>query len=223
MVARYLGVVEAVGSSPVTPTSRKVRKHAVYGLFSLPANCVCPLPVHYCPEDAFCPQLVLISRIFLSLPSGSGGGVSFLEKSRTFAIASRLDGSNVSCIVGEDDELLGDHSFTKELLGNARFRSIPGGKHSGYTLPLKDFFARMLHYYEEVIPLKEGAEFCFKKTFPPLFCITKRISKPAHHSSLHGFRRLTAHDEFFCTNFFTYALICGIIEMIYHYLSAGDI
>ena len=34
LVARYLGVVEAVGSSPVTPTSRKVRKHAVYGLFS---------------------------------------------------------------------------------------------------------------------------------------------------------------------------------------------
>ena len=75
-------------SSPVTPTSRKVRKHAVYGLFSLPENCGCPLPVHYCPEDAFCPQLVLISCIFFSLPSGSGGGVSFLEKSRTFAIAS---------------------------------------------------------------------------------------------------------------------------------------
>ena len=88
LVARYLGVVEAVGSSPVTPTSRKVRKHAVYGLFSLPENSVCPLPVHYCPEDAFCPQPVLISCIFLSLPSGSGGGVSFLEKSRTFAIAS---------------------------------------------------------------------------------------------------------------------------------------
>ena len=33
MVARYLGVVEAVGSSPVTPTSIKVRKHEVYGLF----------------------------------------------------------------------------------------------------------------------------------------------------------------------------------------------
>ena len=88
LVARYLGVVEAVGSSPVTPTSRRVRKHAVYGLFSLPVNCACPLPVHYCPEDAFCPQLVFIKRIFLSLPSGSGGGVSFLEKSRTFAIAS---------------------------------------------------------------------------------------------------------------------------------------
>ena len=81
-------MVEAVGSSPVTPTSRKVRKHAVYGLFSLPVNCACPLPVHYCPEDAFCPQLVFIKRIFLSLPSGSGRGVSFLEKSRTFAIAS---------------------------------------------------------------------------------------------------------------------------------------
>ena len=46
VVARYLGVVEAVGSSPVTPTSRKVRKwrkYAVCGLFffawSLPGTC----------------------------------------------------------------------------------------------------------------------------------------------------------------------------------------
>ena len=35
LVARYLGVVEAVGSSPVTPTSRKVRKWRRYAVCGL--------------------------------------------------------------------------------------------------------------------------------------------------------------------------------------------
>ena len=57
-----------------------------------------------------------------------------------------LDLGNVSCIIGEDDEEI-DHTFTRNLLENERFRSIPGGGHSGATLPLKEFFGEMLPYY----------------------------------------------------------------------------
>ena len=74
-----------------------------------------------------------------------------------FGCLSQIDISNVSCIVGDNDELLGDHKFTEELLGNARFRRIQGGGHSGYTLPLKEYFAEMLPYYTEVLPGKELA------------------------------------------------------------------
>ncbi|MBR1393479.1 MAG: hypothetical protein IJ561_06540 [Ruminococcus sp.] len=66
-----------------------------------------------------------------------------------FGSLSQLDSSNVSCIVGDNDELLGDHKFTEELLGNVRFRRIPGGGHSGATLPLKEYFAEMLPYYTD--------------------------------------------------------------------------
>ena len=75
-----------------------------------------------------------------------------------FGCLSQIDISNVSCIVGDSDELLGDHKFTEELFGNARFRRIPGGGHSGYTLPLRDIFAEMLPYYTDVLPRKELAE-----------------------------------------------------------------
>lgn len=75
-----------------------------------------------------------------------------------FGHLSKLDSSNVSCIVGDNDELLGDHRFTEELLGNPRFRRIPGGGHSGYTLPLREYFAEMLPYYADVLPRKDLAE-----------------------------------------------------------------
>ena len=75
-----------------------------------------------------------------------------------FGHLSQLDSSNVSCIVGDNDELLGDHKFTEELLGNTRFRRIPGGGHSGYTLPLKEYFAEMLPYYTDVLPRREWAD-----------------------------------------------------------------
>ena len=66
-----------------------------------------------------------------------------------FGSLSQIDTDNVNCIVGDNDELLGDHKFTEELLGNERFRRIPGGGHSGATLPLKEYFGEMLRDYYE--------------------------------------------------------------------------
>lgn len=90
--------------------------------------------------------------------------IDFLPKAklrslvRLFGDLSKIDSSNVSCIIGDADEVLGDHAFTENLLHNLRFRRIQGGKHSGVTLPLKEYFTEMLHYYTEVLPLKEEAE-----------------------------------------------------------------
>lgn len=83
--------------------------------------------------------------------------LSELEKNslvQLFNELEKIELSNVSCIVGDADELLGNHAFTEKLLGNARFRRIKDGKHSGYTLPLKAFFSEMLQYYMTILPLK---------------------------------------------------------------------
>lgn len=74
--------------------------------------------------------------------------ISFPEYTRPyvaiFGTLSRLDGSMIHCIVGEKDELIGDHLLTKSLLGDAKFRIVPGGKHSGSTLQLPKYFGEIL-------------------------------------------------------------------------------
>ena len=76
---------------------------------------------------------------------------------KLFGDLAKIDSSNVSCIVGDDDEELGNHAFTEKLLGNSRFRRIEGGKHSGATLPLKAYFSEMLDYYTNTLPLRDDA------------------------------------------------------------------
>lgn len=76
---------------------------------------------------------------------------------KLFGNLSKIESSNVNCIVGNSDEVLGNHAFTEKLLGNSRFRRIDGGMHSGSTLPLKKYFSEMLHYYTDVLPLKDAA------------------------------------------------------------------
>ena len=81
-----------------------------------------------------------------------------------FGSLSELDRSLVSCIVGDADEVLGDHSFTEMLTRNSRFRRVPNGKHSGASLPLAEYFDEVLRYYRDKLPQKELAQM----TFPDL-------------------------------------------------------
>ena len=83
---------------------------------------------------------------------------------KLFGSLSELDKSLVSCIVGDADEVLGDHSFTEMLTRNSRFRRVPNGKHSGATLSLTEYFDEVLRYYRDKLPRKELAQ----TTFPDL-------------------------------------------------------
>ena len=60
-----------------------------------------------------------------------------------FGTLTRLNSAQVSCIVGDADEVIDTHDFTERLLKNARFRRIAGGKHSGATLPLPAYFSEL--------------------------------------------------------------------------------
>ena len=50
------------------------------------------------------------------------------------------------------------------LTRNSRFWRVSNGKHSGATLPLKEYFDEALRYYQEKLPQKELAQ----TTFPDL-------------------------------------------------------
>ncbi len=64
---------------------------------------------------------------------------------------------NISCIIGSDDEVIDTHDFTQYLTSNDRFRIVPGGKHSGDTLPLKEYFREIMHFYEITLPIQDEA------------------------------------------------------------------
>lgn len=64
-----------------------------------------------------------------------------------FGELNNPDKQNISVIVGSEDEIIDSHDFTERLLGNERFRIVPDGRHSGATLPLKEFFKDVMNYY----------------------------------------------------------------------------
>lgn len=80
---------------------------------------------------------------FLHLPRlGYDGNIApFIP---LFGELSELRVNNVSVIVGGSDEVIDTHDFTKNLLQNSRFRVVPEGKHSGSTLPLREYFGEIL-------------------------------------------------------------------------------
>ena len=61
-----------------------------------------------------------------------------------FSKLAAIDSSLVHCIIGVEDEVIGDHAFTKRLLCDADFVQAPNGRHSGATLPLQSFFQTIL-------------------------------------------------------------------------------
>ena len=61
-----------------------------------------------------------------------------------FSRLAAIDSSLVHCIIGAEDEVIGDHAFTKRLLCDADLVQVPNGRHSGATLPLQSFFQTVL-------------------------------------------------------------------------------
>lgn len=59
---------------------------------------------------------------------------------------SELKSYNARAIVGCKDEIIDTHNIAESLFPNLKFEKIPDGKHSGRTLPLKDFFKESIKY-----------------------------------------------------------------------------
>lgn len=60
------------------------------------------------------------------------------------AVFDDLDRKRVRCIIGGKDEVIGDHEYTKQLLGANNIIVIPDGMHSGATLELYKHFPEMM-------------------------------------------------------------------------------
>ena len=59
---------------------------------------------------------------------------------RLFSDIVKIDKNQIVAIIGEQDEVISTHDFTQNLLGKSRCICVPNGKHSGWTLPLRDIF-----------------------------------------------------------------------------------
>lgn len=70
----------------------------------------------------------------------------FIKK---FAELHKISSDNIYTITGRCDEIIDYHDFTKKMFGNKYYREIPDGKHSGATLPLKEYFSLILQNIQE--------------------------------------------------------------------------
>lgn len=61
---------------------------------------------------------------------------------KLFGNFSEINQNNVCAIIGGNDEVISYHYFTKQLIINHTV--IPDGKHSGATLPLKEYFSNII-------------------------------------------------------------------------------
>ena len=64
-----------------------------------------------------------------------------------FGELAGLKTDKIHTIIGGSDDVIDTHDFTKNLLYNEKFRTVPEGKHSGATLPLKEYFTYVLSNY----------------------------------------------------------------------------
>ncbi|MDE6087299.1 MAG: hypothetical protein K2G25_02830 [Oscillospiraceae bacterium] len=61
-----------------------------------------------------------------------------------FSLLSELNVDLTATIIGDQDEIIDTHDFTRNFLENPDFMIYPDGMHSGATLPLQEFFSKIL-------------------------------------------------------------------------------
>ena len=83
----------------------------------------------------------------------------FTDMAKAFA---EIDLYAVSCIIGDHDEVIGSHEFTKELIGEYNIDTVKGGMHSGETLHLEEYFPDMLKY-NHIYNLNFKKEYAFTR------------------------------------------------------------
>lgn len=100
---------------------------------------------------------------FIYLPRlGYNSAEGVREFSEMFSDITKLDRRLISAIVGSEDEIIDTPEYTRTMLENSRyFFIIPGGKHSGFTLPLKEIF---VNYGESFFNICPEVRSCVKNT-----------------------------------------------------------
>ncbi len=95
--------------------------------------------------DKKCPAVFINPCLlpFIYLPKLGYNNISGVrEFSEMFGEISKLDKKLISTIMGDEDEVIDTPEYTKAMLENSRYFVIPGGKHSGATLPLGEIFKK---------------------------------------------------------------------------------
>lgn len=106
-----------------------------YGGFFATALCA----THQIPAILVSPCLLP----FVQLPR-LGCAWSVTDYFPVFSLLSGLDVSLTATIIGGQDEIIDTHDFTRNFLDNPHFTIHPEGMHSGATLPLQEFFSRVM-------------------------------------------------------------------------------
>lgn len=99
-----------------------------------------------------CPAILINPCLlpFIYLPElGYSVENGVTEFSEMFDCINKLDKKRVYTIIGEKDEVIDTHEYTKNMLSNQYFYTAAEGRHSGFTLPLKDIFEKTLHEFLE--------------------------------------------------------------------------
>ncbi|MDE5769578.1 MAG: hypothetical protein K2H82_09355, partial [Oscillospiraceae bacterium] len=71
-----------------------------------------------------------------------------------FSLLSELDVNLTATIIGGKDEIINTHDFTQNFFKNRNFMIHPDGMHSGATLPLQEFFSKILKEFSKKYDFK---------------------------------------------------------------------
>ncbi len=138
--------------SPQTDYDKIMPKQLLFDLSETYDNNNCKAVVGTSAGGFFAAQLCVMKQCptvfinpclmpFIYLPRlGYNNRNGVIEFSEMFSNITKLNTELVSGIVGEADEIIDTHDYTKTMLYNSRYFSVPNGKHSGFTLPLKEIF-----------------------------------------------------------------------------------